>query len=158
MLIQVQAILTLQPTHTPKQKTLGTRVHFGLHALSNLAFIAALVVIEISKNGYPRFTSPHAVLGLITYICIVLQVLVGVVQYFFPAQILGSVERGKMIYKYHRMSGYALLVLELATISAATQTFYNVAVLHIKLWAVLVASILVVLGVAARIKKRKLGF
>lgn len=157
VLLQVQAILTLQPTHTPQQKTLGTRVHFGLNVLSNLAFIAALIVIEINKGHHKRFTSPHGVMGLITYICIALQVLVGVVQYFFPAQILGSVERGKKIYKYHRMSGYALLVLELATICAATQTTYNVVVLHIKLWAVLVASILVILGVAARIKKHKLG-
>jgi hypothetical protein len=51
-----------------------------------------------------------------------------------------------------------LLVLELATVSAATQTTYNVAVLHMPLWGVLVAAVLIVAGVGARIKKHKLGF
>ncbi|KAL1997824.1 hypothetical protein VTN02DRAFT_672 [Thermoascus thermophilus] len=157
VLLQVQAILTLQPTHTPRQKTLGTRVHAGLHALSSLGFVAALVVVEISKKGHPRLASPHAVLGVVTYVGLALQALVGVVQYFLPAQLLGSVDRGRSIYRYHRLGGYVLLLLELATVSAATQTVYNAAVLHIRLWAVLLASILVVLGVAARIKKRKLG-
>lgn len=100
----------------------------------------------------------HAILGLVTYILIALQASVGIIQYFFPSQILGSVERGKKIYKYHRLFGYFLLVLELATVAAATQTTYNQAVLGIQLWAVLVASVLVILGVGARIKKHKLGF
>ncbi|KAJ9294431.1 hypothetical protein DTO271G3_7006 [Paecilomyces variotii] len=158
ILLQVQAILTLQPTATPKQKTIGTRVHFGLLAISNLSFIAALIIIEINKGDHPRFTSVHGIMGLVTYILIALQASIGIIQYFFPSQILGSVERGKKIYKYHRLFGYFLLVLELATVAAATQTTYNLAVLGIQLWAVLVASVLVILGVGARIKKHKLGF
>lgn len=46
----------------------------------------------------------------------------------------------------------------LAVVAAATQTAYNVNVLHIKLWAVIVASVLVLVGVIPRIKKHKLGF
>jgi hypothetical protein len=45
----------------------------------------------------------------------------------------------------------------LATVCAATQTTFNKNVLHIRLWAVLVAAVLVVAGVAPRIKKHKLG-
>lgn len=158
LLLQVQAILVLQPTATPQQKTLGTRVHFALLAVSTLAFIAGFVFIEVNKGDHPRLTSPHGILGLITYIIIVLQALVGIAQYFLPVAIFGSVENGKKVYKYHRISGYVLLVLELATISAATQTGYNKTTLGIKLWVVLVTSVFVILGVGARIKKHKLGF
>jgi len=45
----------------------------------------------------------------------------------------------------------------IATVAAATQTDYNKNVLDIKLWAVLLAGILLLAGVYARIKKGKLG-
>lgn len=157
ILLQVQATLILQPTTTPHQKRLGTIIHYIIQTLSLLGFITAFIIIEINKGDHARFTSPHGILGLITYIFIILQVLVGVVQYFVPVQVLGSVEKGKSIYKYHRKSGYVLLLLELATVSAATQTTYNLNVLSIPLWGVLVASVLVILGLGARIKKHKLG-
>lgn len=97
-------------------------------------------------------------MGLVTYILIFLQFLVGLAQFYVPTLIFGSVDRGKSIYKYHRASGYVILLLALATICAATQTYYNKNVLHIRLWAVLVACVLVIAGVAPRIKKHKFGF
>jgi uncharacterized membrane protein len=148
----------LQPTTTPQQKTLGTYIHSSLLTLSIAAFIAAFVIIEINKGDHPRLTSVHSVLGLITYIIVILQALVGVAQFWLPKTIFGSIENAEKIYKYHRISGYVLLILELATISAATQTDCNKNIFHIKLWAVLVAAVLVILGVGARIKKHKLGF
>lgn len=120
-------------------------------------FISAFVIIEVNKGSHPHFVSPHGVLGLITYIFIVLQAVVGVVQYFFPVTIFGSVNAGKRIYKYHRWSGYVLLLLEMATVVAATQTTFNVNVIHIPLWGVLIAIVLILAGVGARIKKHKLG-
>lgn len=69
----------------------------------------------------------------------------------------GSVDNAKSVYKYHRMSGYVLLVLSFVTIAAATQTGFNKNVLHIQLWAVVVASVITLAGVLPRIKKRKLG-
>ena len=57
-----------------------------------------------------------------------------------------------------RISGYVLLIYLLAVIAAATSTPFNETVLHIKLWAVIVAGLLVVVGVIPRIKKHKLGF
>ncbi|KAG5301499.1 cytochrome b561 [Histoplasma ohiense] len=158
ILLTTQAILILQPTHTPSQKRSGTLTHFGILALANLCFISALVIIEINKAPHPeyRFHSLHGIMGLITYILIFLQAAVGVAQYFFPAIIFGSVDDGKKIYKYHRVSGYVVFVLELATVAAATQTDYNKSTLHIQLWAVLVASVLVLGGVGARIKRQKM--
>jgi hypothetical protein len=125
-----------------------------------MALIAGLTIIEINKASHPqtRFTSAHGIMGLITFILIFSQALVGFVQFYVPQQILGSVDRGKAIYKYHRMSGYLILVMALATIFAATQTTFNADVLHIKWWAALVAGMLVLTGVFPRIKKSKLGW
>lgn len=120
-------------------------------------FVSAFVIIEVNKGSHPHFVSPHGILGLITYIAIVLQTVVGVVQYFLPVTVFGSVDAGKRIYKYHRWSGYVLLLLEVATIVAATQTTYNVIAIHIPLWGVLVSVVFILAGVGARIKKHKLG-
>jgi len=158
ILIQVQAILVLQPTSTQPQKILGTYVHAFLNFLSILCFIAGFIVIEINKGDHARFTSPHGIMGLVTYICIILQTLTGIAQFFIPKLVFGSVDNGKKIYKYHRVFGYLLLVLELATVVAATQTSFNLTDLHIPLWSVLVAIILVLLGVGSRIRKSKFGF
>lgn len=57
-----------------------------------------------------------------------------------------------------RASGYVLLALFLIVIGLATDTAFNKNVLHIKLWPVIVASVLVLLGIIPRIKKHKLGF
>ena len=72
------------------------------------------------------FTSAHGRLGLITYIVFVLQALVGLTQLWFP-RLYGSVDNAKAIYKYHRASGYLLVVFSLATVAAATQTGFNIA-------------------------------
>ncbi|KAJ5594786.1 Cytochrome b561 eukaryote [Penicillium hispanicum] len=157
LLLQVQATLILQPTATPQQKLLGTRIHYGIQLVSVTSFLSAFVIIEINKGDHPHFISPHGILGLLTVIFIALQALVGVVQFFLPVTLLGSVEAGKRLYKYHRWSGYVLLLLEMATVVAATQTGYNLAAIHIPAGAVIVTVIAIVLGVGARIKKQKLG-
>lgn len=158
ILAVTQAILILQPTHTPEQKRKGTTTHFLLNNFGLDALIAGLVVIEYNKfahNG-EHFRSPHAILGLITYISLGIQALVGFTQYYTP-KLYGSVDNAKSLYKYHRMSGYVVLVLMLATVAAATQTDYNLQTLDIKLWAVLICAVLILIGVLPRIQKHKLG-
>ncbi|PVH80248.1 hypothetical protein DL98DRAFT_571977 [Cadophora sp. DSE1049] len=158
LLVLTQSILLLQPTHTPDQKRKGTVSHFILNNLALDALVAGLIVIEynkISHNG-THFESPHAILGLITYILLGIQALVGFTAYYVP-QLYGSVDNAKSLYKWHRLSGYLVLTLLLATVSAATQTDYNKNVLDIKLWAILISAALVLIGVLPRIKKQKLG-
>ncbi|KAI9928922.1 hypothetical protein ASPWEDRAFT_25232 [Aspergillus wentii DTO 134E9] len=157
LLLQVQAALVLQPTASPRQKLLGTRFHYSFQAFSLLAFLVAFVAIEVNKGDHPHFVSVHGRLGLITYLLIFSQALIGVVQYFFPVQVLGSVDTGKKIYKYHRIIGYVLLVLELFTVGWVIQDS-STDWLHISPWGILVSIILVLAGVGARIKKHKLGF
>ncbi|EED19862.1 seryl-tRNA synthetase [Talaromyces stipitatus ATCC 10500] len=155
LLLQVQGILVLQPTSTPRQKTLGAHIHFALLFLSLAAFISAFVVIEINKDPEHRLTSIHGILGFITYILIIIQALVGIAQFWIPRWVFGSIEKGKNVYRYHRIFGYVLLVLEFAAVAAATQTTYNISVLNIALWAVLVTSVITLLGVGARVKISK---
>lgn len=160
VLLITQAILVLQPTATPKQKTKGTHIHFALNLTGTLLLIAGLIIIEMNKASHPetRFQNVHGILGLVTFILIAIQAIIGFVQFYVPKSVLGSVDNGKKLYKYHRLSGYLILLMSLATICAATQTPFNKNALHIRLWAVIVASLLVVVGVVPRIKKQKLGF
>lgn len=159
LLFLVQGILVLQPTHTAQQKKEGTLIHAGLNDVGFLAGIAGLVVIEYNKfdhNG-THFVSTHAILGLTTYILIAIQTIIGITQYFTPG-LYGGVDNAKKLYKYHRLSGYVILVLMLATVCAATQTDFNKNVLGMQLWAVIVASVLIVIGVVARVKTYKFGW
>merc|ERR1712070_154202 len=86
ILFFVQGILILQPTHTAAQKKQGTYTHAALNDVAVLAAVAGLVIIEYNKidHGGTHFESPHAILGLVTYILIALQAIVGITQYFTP--------------------------------------------------------------------------
>ena len=46
----------------------------------------------------------------------------------------------------------------LATVCAATQTDYNVNVLGIQLWAVIISSVLVLAGLLPRVRLSKFGY
>ncbi|KAE9365986.1 hypothetical protein N431DRAFT_386010 [Stipitochalara longipes BDJ] len=158
VLVLTQSILVLQPTHTAGQKRQGTIAHAWLNNFGLDFLVAGLIVIEVNKfnhNG-THFESPHAILGLTTYILLAIQTFVGFTQYFVP-QLYGSVDNAKSLYKWHRISGYVVLVFLLATVAAATQTTFNKTTLDIKLWAVLISAALVLIGVFPRIKKQKLG-
>jgi predicted Abi (CAAX) family protease len=67
------------------------------------------------------------------------------------------VDNAKSVYKYHRMSGYVIATLGLATVCAATWTTYSLGLAHIQHWAVIVASVLVLAGLVSRVKLQKLG-
>lgn len=158
LLLLAQGALILQPTHTTQQKKEGTYAHAAFNDIALAAFIAAWVVIEVNKykNGIPHFESPHAILGFTTYLLLVLQALVGFTQYFVPS-IYGGVDKAKKIYKYHRVAGYLIFTLALATVCAATQTTFNKNVFDIKLWATIVLSVIILAGILPRVKKQKLG-
>ncbi|KAL1595193.1 hypothetical protein SLS60_009881 [Paraconiothyrium brasiliense] len=158
LLLVTQAALILQPTHTPAQKRTGTLLHALFHLFGLSALLAGLVIIELNKAGpgHEHFASPHAILGLIFYIAIFLQALVGFTQYYTPS-LYGGVDQAKAIWKYHRAAGYVVATVGLATVCAASWTTYSLNVAHIQHWAVIVASVLVLVGVVPRIKLQKLG-
>lgn len=140
------------------QKINGTYVHSALNNIGLLSLIAGLIVIEYNKISHAgtHFDSTHAVLGLITYILLGLQGIIGFTAFFTP-KLYGSVANAKSLYKYHRTSGYFVLLMMFATVAAATRTTYNVGVLHINLWAVLAILIITLVGIVPRIRPVKLG-
>jgi hypothetical protein len=134
-------------------------VHSALNTTALLAALAGLVIIYYNKSAHHgvHFESPHAILGLTTYILVIIQALVGLTAFFTPS-LYGGVETAKGLYKYHRVSGYIILTLMLATVCAASATTYNVNVLGMQLWALVVSSVLVLVGIVPRIRLNKFGW
>ncbi|KAI2631670.1 eukaryotic cytochrome b561-domain-containing protein [Xylaria nigripes] len=159
VLILLQSILVLQPTHTAPQKEIGQKIHAGLNLLAFASFAVGVVVIEANKfkNNGAHFHSVHGYLGVITSIWIFIQYFVGFTMFAVPA-LYGGEANAKKIWKYHRSSGYVLLLLMMATVTSAVETDYNKNVLGLKLWAIIVIFVIMIVGVYPRIKLRKLGF
>lgn len=159
VLFFIQGILIIQPTHTAKQKKHGTYLHAALNDVALLSAIAGLVIIEYNKikDGNPHFESPHAILGIVTYIMVLLQAIVGFTQFFTPG-LYGGEDNAKALYKYHRVWGYITLIMMLATVCLATQTGFNENVLQMQLWAVVVACVVIMIGIVPRIRLAKFGW
>ncbi|KAF6821493.1 cytochrome b561 [Colletotrichum musicola] len=155
----VQSILFLQPTHTPDQKRTGQLVHAVLNLLAFLLLVTGITIIEYNKSLQgpgSHFHSVHGYLGVVLSIVLLLQYIVGFTMWATP-QLYGGEDRAKSIWKYHRWSGYLVLVLLLVTVATATGTPYNANVLKLKLWAVIVTSLMIIAGVVPRVQKQKLG-
>ncbi|KKA27239.1 hypothetical protein TD95_005374, partial [Thielaviopsis punctulata] len=155
----VQSILVLQPTHTAPQKRIGQRYHAAFNTVTFLGVGTGITVIEYNKvkNGLAHFHSVHAYFGVATGALMALQLLAGVTMWAVPA-LYGGEQQAKNVWKYHRMSGYLLLVLVLATVVTATQTDYIATVVKIKTWSMVLVAFFIVSGVFPRVQKKKLGF
>lgn len=155
----IQSILILQPTHTPSQKRLGQKIHAGLHLVSFLALTAGVVVIEYNKfsNGLPHFHSVHAYIGIATLVVLAAQYLIGFTMWATPG-LYGGEARAKAVWKYHRVSGYLVFLLLVATLLSAAKTEFVEDVLGLEFWLLAVASGLIIVGVLPRIKKQKFAF
>lgn len=156
--VLIQSVLALQPTSTAEQKRLGQRVHATLNLVALLHLVAGVTVIEYNKfaSHGPHFHSVHGYLGVIVSLLLVLQYLVGFTMWATP-QLYGGDQKARAVWKYHRYSGYLVLLFLLATICSAAKTDYGAKVLDLKLWATVLASVLIVAGVFPRIQKQKLG-
>ncbi|KAI5845682.1 eukaryotic cytochrome b561-domain-containing protein [Morchella snyderi] len=155
--LSLQAILVLQPTRTADQKRRGTYVHATFNGLAALSFFTALAIVIWHKqhSGIPHFESAHAYLGIVIYGLLFIQASVGFTQFFAPG-IYGGVDNAKSMYKYHRVSGYVILLMYLVNIILASKLRYGEKFIHLKTWGVVLAGVLVVLGTYPRIKKQKI--
>ncbi len=159
ILLLIQSILVLQPTHSAEQKRVGQTVHAYLNFTSFLVLAGGVGVIEynkISSNG-PHFKSVHGYLGATAACVLLLQYFVGFTMWATPA-LYGGQARARSMWKYHRFSGYATLILLLATVCTAADTGYVQYVLKVGLWTLAVPSGLILVGVLPRVHLYKFGF
>ncbi|KAL1877068.1 hypothetical protein Daus18300_002678 [Diaporthe australafricana] len=159
VLVLSEAILILQPTWTAGEKVIGARAHASLNLLSFVIFAAGVLIIEANKikqGPDSHFHSVHGYLGVLTSVVLLVQYVFGFLMWGVPG-VFGGIDNAKALWKYHRISGYLLFLLILATVISAVWTDFNVNVLNIRLWTVIVAIALIVLGVYPRLHPRKLG-
>jgi len=155
----LESTLMLQPTNTAAEKRKGAVVHSILNSVAFISMYSAFIIIVVSKTRVHEhhFHSAHSIFGLITYILILIQATVGMVQFYFPS-LLGGKEKAQSIYKYHRMSGYLIFVFIIMAAIAVTYTDFVAHVLKIRTWFVLLCSAFVLAGVLPRIEPSKFGF
>lgn len=155
-----QSILITQPAPlSAQQKSWAGQLHGFLNTASVGFFLAGYGVIFYNKysNNAPHLTTWHALFGITTYIFLVIAMLAGVAQFYFPVVLFGSVAKAKGFYKYHRLSGYFILILTILTTLLSLESSYNVNVLQISYWTVLPACAVFGLGLFAGIDKKRLG-
>ncbi|OJA19682.1 hypothetical protein AZE42_06945 [Rhizopogon vesiculosus] len=111
-------ILTLQPTAHAKTKAAGLQRHQRMMLAVGVPCIAlGTVAIEIQKfsRGHRHFATWHGIFGLVSVIWLLGQVLLGGGSVWYGGAAFGGGMKAKMIWKYHRLSGYVLFSLLLIT-------------------------------------------
>jgi len=158
-------ILTLQPTRRPKHKEVGLRWHqiiqLGL-GFPIILFGSISMLINKFEHHAPHFTSWHGRFGLIALLWLVLHIIVGAASVWFPVKAFGSIDNGKAFWKWHRLSGYLLIVWLLVAVHLAGgyadwvvgETSYTE-----RFWVYSILPITALLGIVLRIRTWKLpGF
>ncbi|KAK7203371.1 hypothetical protein BZA70DRAFT_283529 [Myxozyma melibiosi] len=156
ILMLVQSIILVQPTATTAEKQLGAMVHGLFNLFGAICYVMAFGIVFINKtsNGGAHIHSAHAAVGLLTYVILLVNVIIGFTQYWMPG-IYGSVTRAKSLYKYHRVLGYIGLFFSFLATGLATITPYNRNVLGIRFPIILGFMIATALGLAIRIRPHK---
>lgn len=158
----IQSILFQQPI-TPEnlnRKRLGQYIHVAFNLITFLAIITGFTIIEVSKaqgNG-SHFQTTHAFFGVSTLLLLIVQYIVGFTMWLTPS-LYGGEARAKSLYKYHRYTGYFILLMILGT--AVTAMFlmeYNGKAVGVKFWVAGLGAFLIVFAAFPRIQKQKLGF
>lgn len=156
----VLAILILQPTSSlvPEAKRRARAWHGILQGLSAACFVAGVGVIEANKvvNAGEHFHSAHGVLGAVSGVVLGVQYLFGVVMWLAPGVVGVGEERARGWWRWHRYSGYGVLVLLTGTVVSAAATPYVAGVLEVKFWTVVLAGVLVLVGVFPRVQLGKM--
>ncbi|KAG8745103.1 hypothetical protein FRC10_008714 [Ceratobasidium sp. 414] len=113
-------VLTLQPTLSAAAKEAGRTRHqlyqLGLGAPFILVGSTAIMYHK-QRVGWAHFASLHSRIGLITLILLVVQGAVGAASLWGKGVAVGGEERGKSLWKWHRLSGYIVLPMLLLTVA-----------------------------------------
>lgn len=126
-----QGILVLQPTKTPSQKRSGLTVHEFFQIGGTIAIATGTVVMIINKSLHnaPHFTSWHGLLGVITASVLVIQALFGgLIGFEWSRRLILGESRARSLWRYHRASGYLIILLITLTFLTATKSDWLVMV------------------------------
>jgi len=155
-------ILTLQPTSLaqPKAKAAGFARHqfFIAYLGVPVIFVGSLaIMVNKSVHGYDHFTTWHGFLGFVVLLWMSIQAFIGGGSVWYGGRLFGR--NPKAVYKYHRASGYPLLLLSLFVLHLAG-AWSNFAVNNMgtitRFIVFLVGPILVGLGIFTRIRFDKM--
>ncbi|TCD65418.1 hypothetical protein EIP91_002717 [Steccherinum ochraceum] len=157
-------VLTLQSTSRPKTKTAGlVRHQLAMIALGiPVAVIGtSIVVYNKSRHNKEHFTTWHGTFG-ITVMCLsILQVLLGGGSVWFDGRAFGGNPRAKLVWKYHRLSGYIIYPLYLFTAylgGAWSHWAQERSVLVVRLFAFNIAPAVLLLAILSRVRLSKMKF
>ncbi|CAE6394296.1 hypothetical protein RSOLAG1IB_01157 [Rhizoctonia solani AG-1 IB] len=120
-------VMTLQPTLSAASKEAGRARHqkFQLGLGFPLILMGSIsVIVHKEKMGWPHFTSLHSKVGLVTLILLVLQAVAGAASLWGKGVAVGGEDRGKSLWKWHRLLGYMILPMLLVTVLLGGTTTY----------------------------------
>ncbi|KAJ1037419.1 hypothetical protein NDA10_003695 [Ustilago hordei] len=120
ILLLLQAIVVLQRT-TPSQPT-EKKSAFTAHQTINLLFALPLFTAGASimwylhhKPNAAHFISYHGILGTGVVVAAWIQAALGAASVWWKGKLVGGENKGKALWKWHRLSGYVLVGLFLTT-------------------------------------------
>ena len=120
ILMLLQAIIVLQRTSTsePSSKHAAFQVHQSINILLVLPLFTVGASIMWYLHDQPNsahFISYHGILGTAVVAIAWVQAALGAASVWWKGKLVGGENKGKALWKWHRLSGYALIVLFLTT-------------------------------------------
>ncbi|KAH9966441.1 hypothetical protein BC827DRAFT_1258592 [Russula dissimulans] len=111
-------ILTLQPTSQPKTKAEGLQRHQTAMAIGMVSLLlgSSSVYNYKASHGADHFTTWHATSAFITTSWLIVQATFGGATVWAGGAAFGGAHRAKLLWKYHRLSGYFLILSLFTTI------------------------------------------
>ncbi|CAH7667873.1 hypothetical protein BY996DRAFT_6429521 [Phakopsora pachyrhizi] len=161
ILLFYQGILILQPTQTATEKRTGLFVHETFQILGFVSILAGGMVIFLVKISHhaKHFTSWHGKLGLITALLLLFQALVGGFVGFETirdSKLVGE-SRARSLWKYHRASGYLVIVFLTLTVLSATKTDWLLGATDaVLIWILRITPIVSIIGLFSLINFKKI--
>lgn len=118
ILLLLQAIVVLQrtaPSHAEEKKQAFT-AHQWINLLLVLPlFTAGASIMWYLHSPHNHFISYHGVLGTTVVAAAWIQAALGAASVWWKGKLVGGENRGKRLWKWHRLSGYVLVGLFLVT-------------------------------------------
>ncbi|KAI0340499.1 hypothetical protein BDW22DRAFT_1430657 [Trametopsis cervina] len=157
-------ILTLQPTSQAKSKAAGlTRHQLAMIVLGfPSAFLgySAIYATKVSHDR-PHFTTWHGIFGLLSFIAMLVQIILGGGSVWFNGALFGGNPGAKLLWKYHRAVGYVAFTLMLITLhlGGAWSSWANEHIAFIaRVLAYSFAPVALALAICFRVRTSKMQF